>query len=157
MKINKKGFTLIELLVVIAIIGLLSTLAVVSLNSARLKARDARRQSDIKQISTALELYNSQNNLGQYPTDGADCTVAGTLANSTTHVLCSGQPIQLGSDVFLSAIPTDPLNTGTNVYMYQTVGSTASYCISARMENPNTNYFQCNNGSCGITAAGHCP
>ena len=45
-KINKRGFTLIELLVVIAIIGLLSTMAVVSLNSARLKARDAKRASD---------------------------------------------------------------------------------------------------------------
>ena len=54
---NKKGFTLIELLVVIAIIGLLSTLAVVALGSARLKARDAKRVSDLKQIQTALELY----------------------------------------------------------------------------------------------------
>jgi len=54
---KRKGFTLIELLVVIAIIGLLSTLAVVSLNSARGKARDAQRVSDVKQISTALEIF----------------------------------------------------------------------------------------------------
>ena len=59
--INKKGFTLIELLVVIAIIGLLSTLAVVALNSARSKARDAKRVSDIKQIQTSLELYYADN------------------------------------------------------------------------------------------------
>ena len=51
----KKGFTLIELLVVISIIGILSTLAVVSFNSGRGKARDARRVSDIKQISTLIE------------------------------------------------------------------------------------------------------
>ena len=48
---NKKGFTLIELLVVIAIIGLLSSIAVVSLNGARAKARDAKRVSDVKQLS----------------------------------------------------------------------------------------------------------
>ena len=54
---RRKGFTLIELLVLIAIIGLLSTLAVVSLNSARGKARDAQRVSDVKQISTALEIF----------------------------------------------------------------------------------------------------
>jgi general secretion pathway protein G len=68
MTINKKGFTLIELLVVIAIIGLLSTLAVVALNSARSKARDAARVADVKQIQTALELYYNSND--GYPTAG---------------------------------------------------------------------------------------
>src|SRR3989339_381692 len=62
---NIKGFTLVELLVVIAIIGLLSTFAVVSLNEARLKARDARRLADVKQMMTALEIYYSS--CGRYP------------------------------------------------------------------------------------------
>ena len=57
---NKKGFTLIELLVVIAIIGLLSTLAVFSLNSARTKARDAKRISDMKMLSTAMEMFATE-------------------------------------------------------------------------------------------------
>ncbi|HOY56341.1 MAG TPA: prepilin-type N-terminal cleavage/methylation domain-containing protein [bacterium] len=65
MKKNIKGFTLIELLVVISIIGLLSTLAMVALTNARIKARDARRVSDIKQIQTALELYAQDAN--RYP------------------------------------------------------------------------------------------
>lgn len=61
MRNNKKGFTLIELLVVIAIIGILSTLAVVALNTARAKARDAKRISDMKQLQTALEMvYNDK-------------------------------------------------------------------------------------------------
>ena len=53
----KKGFTLIELLVVIAIIGILASVVLASLNSARKKSRDARRVADIKQIQLALELY----------------------------------------------------------------------------------------------------
>ncbi len=64
---NKKGFTLVELLVVIAIIGLLSTIAFISLNRARGKARDAKRISDVRQIQSALELYYNDQGTPQYP------------------------------------------------------------------------------------------
>ncbi len=66
------GFTLIELLVVIAIIGMLSSIVLASLNSARSKGRDARRLSDMDQIHTALELYYDK--YGKYP----DSTLSGT-------------------------------------------------------------------------------
>ncbi len=62
---RKSGFTLIELLVVIAVIGILASVILASLNSARGKARDARRLSDMKQIQTALELY--YDTYGVYP------------------------------------------------------------------------------------------
>jgi len=56
-KKTKKGFTLIELLVVVSIISLLSSIVLASLNTARAKARDARRKSDLNEIRTALEFY----------------------------------------------------------------------------------------------------
>lgn len=62
---HSSGFTLIELLVVIAIIGILSSVVLASLNSARAKARDVKRQSDLKQLQVALELY--ADNKGSYP------------------------------------------------------------------------------------------
>lgn len=65
MKNIKRGFTLIELLVVIAIIGILSSVVLASLNSARAKSRDAKRLSDIKSLQFALELYFDQNK--EYP------------------------------------------------------------------------------------------
>lgn len=60
-----KGFTLLELLVVVAIIGLLATIAVVSLQQARAKARDAKRLANADQIVKALELYYDENE--EYP------------------------------------------------------------------------------------------
>lgn len=60
-KKQNRGFTLIELLVVIAIIGILSSVVLASLKSARVKARDAKRMTEMKSLQTALELYYSDN------------------------------------------------------------------------------------------------
>lgn len=61
------GFTLIELLVVIAIIGLLASVVLVSLNSARIKARDVRRKADLHSLELAIQLY--YDSTGTFPDD----------------------------------------------------------------------------------------
>lgn len=79
-----RGFTLIELLVVIAIIGILAGIVLAAVSSARGPARDARRISDIRQITYALAIYYSVN--GRYPcslySTGSSCPVATTLQGS---------------------------------------------------------------------------
>ncbi len=60
--VTKSGFTLIELLVVISIIGLLSSVVLASLNSARQKARDAAVVLSVKELSKLLALEYSDNN-----------------------------------------------------------------------------------------------
>src|SRR5512140_2034796 len=62
---GRRAFTLVELLVVIAIIGLLSTVATLSLTSTRSRARDIKRQADIRQIIEAMQMYYQDN--GTYP------------------------------------------------------------------------------------------
>lgn len=121
---NKKGFTLIELLVVIAIIGLLSTLAVVALGSARAKSRDAKRVSDIRQMQTALELYYADNNA--YPTGSA-------ISLGTTNYAClnaSGFTTAGCSAPYMGVVPSDP-SGGT--YSYTASGTTA-YTLTATLE-----------------------
>lgn len=59
---SSKGFTLIELLVVIAIIGILSSVVLASLSTAKNRANDAKRMTDLHAIQTALEMYAVDNN-----------------------------------------------------------------------------------------------
>ncbi len=56
-KKKNKGFTLIELLVVIAIIGILSTIVIVNVNSARAKAKDTAIKGSLDSLRSAAELY----------------------------------------------------------------------------------------------------
>jgi prepilin-type N-terminal cleavage/methylation domain-containing protein len=56
-KRNRKGFTLIELLVVIAVIAILAAVIIASTGNARVKARDARRLSDLDQLANAILIY----------------------------------------------------------------------------------------------------
>jgi len=124
---KQKGFTLIELLVVIAIIGLLSTLAVVSLNSARQKSRDAKRVADIKQVQTALELY-FQDQSG-YPVEAT----AVTLGSATEKCLDNtGWVATCGTGtVYMGLVPANPTPNGA---AYSYTGSASTYAITFTLE-----------------------
>lgn len=89
---NNRGFTLIELLVVIAIIGILSSVVLASLNTAREKSRDAARVSDVRQIQLALELFFDSN--GEYPIALTELETGG----------------------FMPDLPTDPVGGGNYLY-----------------------------------------
>lgn len=140
---TQKGFTLIELLVVISIIGILSSIVVVGLDSAKTSSRDARRIADIKNIQLALALYYQDN--GHYPCRLSDQSVSSVAG-------CSPQ----FSGTYMNTIPTDPLSSSVSAIDYKYSGlvqtnfndglapcslGVRSYHLGAVMENSSGSYM----------------
>lgn len=148
-----RGFTLIELLVVIAIIGLLSTLAVVSLNNARQKSRDAKRVSDIKQVQTALELYYADQN--GYPVKG---NPGGNLG-SDAAMKCLDEDgfvaaCDAGGTTYMGQVPQNPTPAlaGSANYVYKSNDGAGADCAVAPCQGYTVDFGL--EGSTGGLAAG---
>jgi prepilin-type N-terminal cleavage/methylation domain-containing protein len=83
MRNYKKGFTLIELLVVIAIIGILSSVVLASLNSARAKGADAAIKANLSNMRAEAEIYYDGLGANSYGTATNDCS-SGMFSADTT-------------------------------------------------------------------------
>jgi len=129
MKKYTKGFTLIELLVVIAIIGILASVVLVSLNSARNKGKDARVISDVQQTRTALE---SGYNGSFYPDLGTDATNTSPGPQAGVLNQLRGDAITQGGSVNFKT--TGGPNNVTAYAIYGALPSTAGvtfFCIDS--------------------------
>ncbi len=112
---RQKGFTLVELLVAIGIIGILSSIAVVSVSNVRAKARDAKRVADVKQIQIGLEAY--LNDKGEFPgfqgnlgvKNGAD------LIDKLCGTDAGFQKDACGADAtYMTPVPANPTPNGAS-------------------------------------------
>lgn len=143
----KKGFTLVELLIVISILGILATIAITSFRSAQFRGRDAERKSDLKQISSALELYYSD--YGKYP-NAASGEIAG--CPSTTGDACawgSGSFTDTKT-TYMKVIPKDPSKDFS--YLYRVDSTNQKFQLFAHLENTqDINLITLSNIFCGGT------
>ena len=110
-KHNNAAVTIIAIVVgvffFIAIIGILSSVVLASLNSAREKSRDARRIADVKQLQLALELHFDSE--GRYP-------------SSLISLEAKYIPI----------VPTDPMDQGE--YFYESLSQGSDYNLGTNLE-----------------------
>jgi len=146
-------------LVVIAIIGILASVVLSSLSSARASARDAKRTSDLRQLQTAFELF--RNNHGNfYP-----CST-GSVNNGNNRVyLLDGQARHTRpagcSDMrpYISIAGyqnNSPYTASLDTFMYRSYPNTqgTDYVIRVRMEGDR--YTRGFNGVANSNPDKHC-
>ncbi len=140
---HSRGFTLIELLVVIAIIGVLSSVVLASLNTARTKGNDAARISNVKSLKTALEMYYNDNN--GYPTsagtsNGDVALNDATLVSKLVPKYISKMPEILISDGdrYYGSGATSGVTGSYDMRIYQ--GGSNSWCRSGVTPNSTGNW-----------------
>lgn len=116
---NKKGFTLIELLVVVAMVGLLSSIILASLSSARDKASDSKKLAMVNQYQKAIELFYGDNSF--YPSTNITTSRRVCLGYGNPNEVCFehgntretfGIPTPV-NDLLIPYIPGPPPNTDT--------------------------------------------
>lgn len=133
---NSSGFTLVELLVVMAIIGILAVISLANFRTSQIKARDAERKANLRQITNALEAYMSD--YGVYPPaqngkiKACGCGLATPNAcewtDSTNREFCDAN-----NTVYMKEVASDP--TGAPHFCYESDGT--YFKIYADLENDN--------------------
>ncbi|MEW6234144.1 MAG: prepilin-type N-terminal cleavage/methylation domain-containing protein [Candidatus Omnitrophota bacterium] len=119
---KRKGFTLIELLIVVAIIGILAAIAVPNFLNAQVRAKIARCVSDMKSLSTALEMYRMDCN--DYPTCN-QARVAGSGDNFHPNEI---RFYRMTTPVsYISSVPSDPFASQANAADWKQWGFAYDY------------------------------
>jgi len=130
---NRKGFTLIELLVVIAIIGILSSVVLASLNTARDRGTDAAIKSEIQGMRAAAEInydadpdYSEVCTTGSDPRDLYDSAVEKSVASAADCVDGTDVPGSWAAEVQLTSDTGEWFCADSTGASVQTTGSTIS-------------------------------
>lgn len=160
---HKTGFTLIELLVVIGIIAMLIAIAIPNYLSARQRASDSRKKSDMTQLKNALRLY--YNDYNAYPlafTGGGKvnsvrgCGAAGN--ENCDGTLCTSADFAAGGtgceNIYMKRFPVD---LGSSLYYYRSGSPTGEdFCLRAVLDNKSDPDLATSQARCSTACGANC-
>lgn len=137
---KQKGFTIVELLIVIVVIGILAAIVIVAFNGIQARARDSSKESSVKSLMKAIELYNAEN--GSYPalagcSDNSGCGLTG-LSTLLVPTYIGAMPNNLTGVSY--ARNTNGVGYGLNV-PYES----KPRCIAGNNPNPTWGWFTSSN------------
>jgi prepilin-type N-terminal cleavage/methylation domain-containing protein len=124
-----KGFTLIELLVVIAIIGILSSVVLASLNTARAKGTDAAIKSNISSARAQAELFYDNSSAKEY---GGVCATAGGIGTMKIGAENAGSASVLCVDDADEWAMSAQLKTSSLIYCVDSSGVATTSTLTAQ-------------------------
>lgn len=140
---NREGFTLIELLVVVAIIGLLSSVVLTSLNSARLKARDAAVRQGVRELAKLFEL--DYDGTGSYTGLNSDSCSWVTVSSSNCNSFFTGtytiQARNICNNISANANTNLWVTPGYGLLICNAIDSSQKYSIMAALNNNPPDFF----------------
>ncbi|MFA6000008.1 MAG: type II secretion system protein [Candidatus Paceibacterota bacterium] len=154
----KKGFTLIELLVVVAIVGILASVTLGYLSSAKKKGNDTAVKTNLATVRSAAEIFYVNNNNSYYPSAG------GSTINSACPV--SYAPFGLNmfaQDKIINNALSVAIAKGSSNWCYAdgntwavavglNVDSTKSWCVDS---GPSAKIVSASPASAAINATTH--
>lgn len=151
-KRQQSGFTLIELIVVVAIIATIASVVIASVGTAKAKARDTQRRTNLSQIQVALELYRNEHGTFQVAGAGSGGGGQGWLAYEGGGGYTTAVTRVLYNEGFLAQpIIEDPMQSPG--YMIYVCSGGQSYALSATLEYPTARDITEIQASCNGTGA----
>lgn len=135
----QKGFTLVELMVVVSIMGVIFGVIVTASGGIQRRSRDTQRQSDLRNLQSALQQYYADQNF--FPiSSGFNLSTVTQLQSSTG---CGASCPTGSAKTYTDKIPKDPVTSNPKPYIYiaEQTASSAGGCTNGTTVATKCGYY----------------